>query len=228
MPGNEKACSICGDTKPLGAYNRRATSPDGRGPHCKDCTAVSRRVGTEVKLCDFCELPLWVRRRNFHPECAEPAKVRTEKRCVSCAETKAVSAFYRAAGTSDGWARSCRPCQSEKAMAWTDANADRVLSAHLVRKFGITIDEFRAMEQSQGGLCAICRQPPTAGMGSEHRRQGRAVRPRLVVDHNHDTGQVRGLLCTPCNRGIGFLADSAKRVAAALVYLEEADSNARQ
>jgi hypothetical protein len=56
-------------------------------------------------------------------------------------------------------------------------------------------------------VCAICRQP--------ERTPGRA----LAVDHDHATGEVRGLLCGNCNRGIGFLGDSAELLESAAGYL---------
>lgn len=63
----------------------------------------------------------------------------------------------------------------------------------LRRKYGIEIADYEAMLLTQNGLCAICRQPP------------RGKKQRLCVDHNHQTGQVRGLLCDWCNHALGVL-----------------------
>lgn len=73
--------------------------------------------------------------------------------------------------------------------------------------YGITVQDFRRMLLAQGGLCAICRQPQ-----AKHKLI-------LCVDHCHDTGRVRGLLCDNCNRGIGLLGDNPKTVLAAATYL---------
>lgn len=65
------------------------------------------------------------------------------------------------------------------------------------------------MVAEQEGRCAVCGREPSGD------RWDRS----LHVDHDHETGAIRGLLCGPCNRGIGLLGDSADRIAAALAYL---------
>lgn len=139
--------------------------------------------------------------------------------CRSCGITKPIGAFSPQRGSKYGVRRRCKACHSEAAMEYRDRDPDVQLNAHLMRKFGITLAEYNALLEKQGGVCAICGEPPTLALGLQSRRQGRVVRPRLVVDHCHETGQVRGLLCTPCNRGIGFLGDDPARVRAALSYL---------
>lgn len=81
------------------------------------------------------------------------------------------------------------------------------------RDYGITIEEYDALWLAQEGLCAICRQPETAT------RKGKAK--ALAVDHDHQTGQVRSLLCSRCNVAIGYLNDDPDLMRAAAVYIEE-------
>ena len=83
----------------------------------------------------------------------------------------------------------------------------------LRRNYGIGIEEYNKFLVEQNGVCAICFQPETAKT-----RSGK-VKP-LVVDHNHDTGAVRGLLCNECNAGIGHLKDSAELLRSGVAYLE--------
>lgn len=65
--------------------------------------------------------------------------------------------------------------------------------------------QYQVMLTAQGGVCAICDEPPV-------------LKP-LVVDHDHATGEIRGLLCTQCNWGLGHFKDSGPRLMAAMVYL---------
>lgn len=78
-----------------------------------------------------------------------------------------------------------------------------------LRNYGMTKDDYARLLEKQGGVCAICRRTPSS-----------SVRKRLAVDHNHTTGKVRGLLCEPCNHGIGKLGDDPVRCRAAAAYLE--------
>ena len=91
---------------------------------------------------------------------------------------------------------------------WRSENPDYDANRWLLRKFGITLDEYESMLESQGGVCAICKQPE---------RGNRAK--RLAVDHCHETGVIRGLLCQSCNRALGLFKDDVDLLNAAINYL---------
>ncbi len=74
----------------------------------------------------------------------------------------------------------------------------------------MTEGEYRELLGKQDGRCAVCGIPAAEVKGAQ-----------LDVDHDHATGLVRGLLCGPCNRGIGQLADSPERLRTAAAYLEQ-------
>jgi hypothetical protein len=76
--------------------------------------------------------------------------------------------------------------------------------------YGITIADYDDMFKAQDGKCAIC------GTSKPHTRSD--VR-HFSIDHDHDTGQVRGLLCDQCNRGLGLLHDDIERLKSAIQYL---------
>lgn len=92
------------------------------------------------------------------------------------------------------------------------ANPDRELGWKL-KKYGITVEDYRSMLASQSGVCAICGGPPT-GNHSQNRP--------YHVDHDHLTGKVRGLLCTNCNILIGQAKESPERLEKAIAYLRNA------
>mgnify|MGYP001613697069 CR=1 FL=1 len=71
-----------------------------------------------------------------------------------------------------------------------------------LNKHGITLDQYHAMNESQDFLCAICREEK-----------------QLAIDHDHKTGNVRGLLCLHCNSGLGHFSDNAQHCLTAAFYL---------
>lgn len=81
---------------------------------------------------------------------------------------------------------------------------------HLTTIYGISIHDYEAMLHAQGGVCAICGAAPK--------------KKPLVVDHDHKTGKVRGLLCNGCNSGIGHFRDDITALDAAATYLRSHQS----
>ncbi len=71
------------------------------------------------------------------------------------------------------------------------------------RAYKLSAEQYGAMVEAQGGQCAICGTTPE----------------RLVIDHCHETGVVRGLLCQSCNVGLGFMRDNPVALLAAAEYL---------
>lgn len=84
--------------------------------------------------------------------------------------------------------------------------------AYLKRTYGITYDDYQRMLEDQGYVCAICGEEGFV-MKSTHKL-------KLVVDHCHTTGRVRGLLCHNCNRALGLLKDAPERLLKAVEYLK--------
>jgi hypothetical protein len=84
---------------------------------------------------------------------------------------------------------------------------------YLKKEFGITIEQYDVMFESSNGCCYICGKPETAKKPNGQPR-------RIAVDHDHATGQVRGLLCTNCNHVIGHAKDNVEVLRAAINYLE--------
>lgn len=97
---------------------------------------------------------------------------------------------------------------------WREANPEKVQAsgrrAHRKRTYGLTDAGYQTLLDNQNGLCAICKHPPNSG----------SLPLRVLsIDHCHETGQVRGLLCSDCNLGLGRFKDSPERLKAAIEYL---------
>ena len=88
---------------------------------------------------------------------------------------------------------------------------DKRRDTDLKKKYGITLDDYNAMLEAQGGVCAICGNTCTTGKS-------------LAVDHCHATGRVRGLLCGVCNRVLGYMKDDVALFRRAAEYLETSDA----
>ena len=89
----------------------------------------------------------------------------------------------------------------------TDDGKRKERNTYLKGTFGITLSDYESMLESQGGTCAIC---------DGHTIEGRS----LAVDHDHETGEIRGLLCWHCNVGLGYFRDSPESLRKAACYLE--------
>ena len=92
-----------------------------------------------------------------------------------------------------------------------DDRAHNAGRRHNLKRFGLTIEDYDAMHAQQGGLCAICGEEETVVV------KGRLS--KLRVDHNHDTGAVRQLLCNTCNLHLGLLLEDKEWTMKALAYL---------
>ena len=91
--------------------------------------------------------------------------------------------------------------------AYRKQHRQRTREHDLKRNFGITLKQYEEMLSNQENMCAICRRPATQ------------FRRGLHVNHDHTDGMVRGLLCTPCNIGLGGFRDNPDLLVAAIKYL---------
>jgi hypothetical protein len=120
--------------------------------------------------------------------------------CRSCAVDKDIEEFpLRGYGQRR---KDCRGCHLQQRR--DNYDPERAKAGALRNMYGITIDQYKAMEARQGGRCAICNEVPET---------------RLYVDHDHTTGEVRGLLCTRCNVGLGMFRDNPEYLDAATQYI---------
>lgn len=126
------------------------------------------------------------------------------KKCPKCGEVKEDSCFYiqksgRHAGKLTSWCKQCCSRQSseysrnnkkkvlEEHKKWVNKNKDKVAFAKAKSAYGITEQEYKNLKR----ISQIC--------GSKD---------KLVIDHSHKTGKIRGMLCQSCNKGLGFFKDN--------------------
>lgn len=116
------------------------------------------------------------------------------KTCKQCGQVKALDAYYLYSNTGKPYAF-CKSCHSARRNQWAKDNPDKHRAFNWRNKYGIdfTPEQYESMHKLQGGVCKICGRPEPAS--------GR----RLAVDHDHRTGEVRGLLCTKCNTTVGWV-----------------------
>jgi hypothetical protein len=137
------------------------------------------------------------------------------KECCDCAVVKPVSEFtaiirnvnygvsaYAAAR------KACRRDRNTKYRAQPGEKAKR-RQEYVKRTYGLTLEKWNAMFEKQRGCCAIC---------FTHSSE---IKTGLSVDHNHETGEVRGLLCLHCNAGIGNLKEDYVVIKSAFEYLKK-------
>lgn len=135
----------------------------------------------------------------------------------------------------DGHRSECKECSRAIRRAWYDANRDKAIAnvkrwqqenrveynakqrayrskrrevereGHLRRTFGISQADYDALLAKQGGGCAICGKPP--------------AKIALHVDHDHETGEIRGLLCVGCNNALGQFHDDSRLLTRAICYI---------
>lgn len=134
------------------------------------------------------------------------------KVCSRCGVEKSLSEFYVNKGR---LMAKCKKCHGEVAANWAKNNPEKrklIDQRHAAKKkltryqreYGIDAAELMAMQSGSQGKCCIC-----------HEFKG----DDLDVDHDHSTGQVRGLLCRNCNRALGYFGDDADTVLRAAYYL---------
>ena len=115
------------------------------------------------------------------------------------------------------WERRVKRFKRPERIAQRRANYSTVRNVEVLRKhlYGITPEEYAAKKRRQKNRCALCRRRERQVHYHTKKRQ------TLSVDHNHKTNQVRGLLCSDCNRGLGLFREDPKLLIKAARYLRK-------
>lgn len=129
--------------------------------------------------------------------------------------------FYRNRSTWDGYQCYCTPCWTEfqkeskaRRRARGIAVSDR---ADVRRRYGLSHEQWRELVERANGHCMVC--------GTIETRTGRnGTTLRLAIDHDHETGVVRGLICYDCNIALGAAREDPERLRSLAEYLERTDA----
>ena len=138
-----------------------------------------------------------------------------EKKCARCYHVLSLSAFtVRQSGSRKGHPMSyCKKCRVKRqALRYDNDTYMRIVRPYQLKtKYGITQEDYNKLLEEQGSKCAIC--------GTEDGASAKGS-STFSIDHCHDTGKVRGLLCNTCNRGLGLFKDNPAVLRAAIQYLK--------
>jgi hypothetical protein len=136
------------------------------------------------------------------------------KRCSKCLKTKPLSEFRK-------HRRSCIECEYAQARQWRKDNSDKVKQYaqryNIKKLYGAEYEDIVELYKLQNGKCMICE--------IEKPLHGANPADTLHIDHDHITGQIRGLLCTSCNNGLGRFKDTPELLRKAADYLERRTEN---
>lgn len=163
-----------------------------------------------------------VGRKSLFPKVCNTCRGIVAKVCNTCGESKLLTEFAFNNKKTGKRAGLCRKCLSKKGKLWRQKNAPertrrigedpemyakKGRNRHLKYTYGITLVDYEKILSDQNGVCGICGTDVPGGHGAWH------------VDHDHETGIVRGLLCVKCNVGIGHFNHDTERLNLAVKYL---------
>jgi len=241
--GDKKRCAACKEYLSFSCFSKDSAAKHGLAASCKKCHNAKVRsrhvrkgpkpqyvIVGDKKLCGSCDKMLGVGKfgkRTCSPcgllgackDCENKKRKRRAERngrkrkygvakvCSVCKKLLPVTNFVKSGSNRDGWQNLCKRCKHER-----DA------SSIMKRNFDIVLSDYNKLLEQQDGLCAICRNPET-------RKHQFGTVKRLAVDHNHDNGKVRGLLCSACNTSLGLIKESQKTLSNMIDYLRKHEVN---
>lgn len=143
--------------------------------------------------------------------------------CKRCLQEKPLDAFQfrKETGKYRGVCIACISADNLKRYRSKTSTRSAHWEAHVrnvLKKYGLTQEGYENLWEKQEGHCAICETP----MERWGKRVGKGVNStQAVIDHDHSTGKVRGLLCNLCNSGLGKFKDDPYTLRKAIIYLED-------
>lgn len=138
-------------------------------------------------------------------------KSKDSLRCSVCEKEYPDEAFTKGANKYEREKRRGRQSRCKRCRAKTRSDYEKGLyrERNIKKLYGITVDQFNAMLIRQEGKCAICGTTEPGGKGN------------FFVDHCHETGKIRELLCLHCNSAIGYFRDNISYMQKGIDYINK-------
>lgn len=163
-------------------------------------------VGKYTRCCDKCGTEYSFRTVKLCLICKT-------KKCGHCNKIKSLKNFYPSSNNTNRFAAYCISCDKEKKREQQLKDKFGCRRRNLKKNYNITLDEYDILFEQQNGVCAIC--------GKTEIRRNKHNVWHLAVDHSHQTGKIRGLLCGNCNSMLGFVKDKPDLLLKAYLYLNK-------
>lgn len=174
------------------------TKCGSRGPFAKD-KRLRSGLSSRCRVCLAESRKAWVESNKvtqlYSPE--------TKKICTKC---NGPGPFYKDSSHKSGLMSHCKKCVNSGVTARRQKHSVAHSYKRRAKRYGLTTEELDSLWSKQQGLCGICNNSLKLGK-------------KTHVDHNHVTGQVRGLLCENCNRGLGLFKELEQNLLNAVAWL---------
>lgn len=205
-----KRCSKCKCWLPISKFHKNRAKKDGLCHWCKICIAQADHIRYRKRN------PV-VKRLKYIDRYKTIAGIKL-KQCSGCRIWRSLNEFCKNKSRKGGLDDRCRVChriyaQSEAGIKagekWRHSHIGcRVKrKSQLKRKFNLTLEQYDRMFEQQNGKCAICDQTEISNK-------------ELSVDHDHQTGEIRGLLCMNCNLLLGKIESTPELFSKIVKYLQ--------
>lgn len=225
-----KVCTKCSKEYPVEDYLFREGNTGKRRTECKYCHNAYVRMRYLERL------------GKFKRDIRRDARESDPKKCIRCGNEKPLSEFTFHNREKRQHRNFCHDCEKiwirqfhkspqgkEKGREWVANNKEKIKeykrlyrqdeikrernkiyqrARWLKENFNMTVDDYMVIYEKQNGQCAICKSDQNGS------------RKNFCVDHDHETGKVRGLLCHNCNVSVGLMKDSPSLLRKAAEYLE--------
>ena len=129
--------------------------------------------------------------------------------CTKCGIHKPRTDFYKRKNRESGCESQCKQCTIKQSQGNYRKNPDLRNDARAAKKYETTLGHIQQLREEAGGVCQCCG------------REGLHHHSRLVIDHCHETGKIRGLICSRCNSILGFANDNIDTLKNLIKHLEK-------